>query len=345
MSTGEGSLKITRFGLALAFASTFGTAALPANAEELSVATFVPPQHHTNTVMFKWFGEELAQRSGGELTMKLYPAGQLGAGPVQQYKRVVEGVADITFGVSAYTPALFSKTMLAIPPGKANSSADATKRILDVFDEFLADEYADVKVIGITTAAGIGIAATRDVSTLEGLKGAKIVPCAALTTPIIEAMGAVPVRMPVTEMYTDLSTGTIDGTTISPAQMDKPWNFAEVATHYIDNMPVTFAIFFVAMNKERYLGLSDEHRAIIDELSGEPASMMDATSFHNEGQRGLDWLATNPDAMKDVISVSVSAEERAKMDAIIAEGLKEIFAEYADRGIANAEEIHKAMNQ
>lgn len=58
-------MKVTRFGLALTFASTLGVAALPVTAEELSVATFVPPQHHTNTVMFKWFGEELAKRSGG----------------------------------------------------------------------------------------------------------------------------------------------------------------------------------------------------------------------------------------------------------------------------------------
>ncbi len=64
--------------------------------EELSVATFVPPQHHTNNNMFNWFGDELEKRSGGSLTMKLYPAGQLGACPVQQYKRAVEGVADIT---------------------------------------------------------------------------------------------------------------------------------------------------------------------------------------------------------------------------------------------------------
>jgi len=33
--------------------------------------------------------------------------------------------------------------------------------------------------------------------------------------------------------------------------------------------PATFAVFFVAMNKERYQELSDEHRAIIDEIAGE----------------------------------------------------------------------------
>lgn len=32
-----------------------------ANADELSVATFVPPTHETNVGMFKWFGEALNQ--------------------------------------------------------------------------------------------------------------------------------------------------------------------------------------------------------------------------------------------------------------------------------------------
>ncbi len=331
--------------LSVVTAASLSVAAIQAQAEELSVATFIPPQHHINSIFFKWFGEEVAKRSDGSLTIKVYPAGQLGAGPVQQYKRVVEGVADIAFGLQTYSPTIFPKTILMVPPGKHQTALESTRGLLNVYDEYLADEYEDVKLLGLFTVAGPAWAATQDLSTLEALNGAKVVPFATMVTPLLEDMGIVPVQMPVTEMYTGLSTGTIDGTTISPAQMDKPWNFAEVATHYIDNIPVTFAIFFVAMNKERYMGLSDEHRAIIDELSGETVSMMGATSFHNEGQRGLDWLAANPDAMKDVTSVSVSPEERAKMDAVIQEGLKDIFADYAGRGIENAEEIHRAMNQ
>ena len=338
-------MKLKQTLTSLAIAAGLATGGAPAMAEELSVATFIPPQHHINSFFFKWFGEEVEKRSGGSLTIKVYPAGQLGAGPVQQYKRVVEGVADIAFGLQTYSPKLFPKTILMVPPGKHQTALESTKALLNVYDEHLADEYQDVKLLGLFTVAGPAWAATQDLSTLEALNGAKVVPFATMVTPLMEDMGVVPVQMPVTEMYTGLSTGTIDGTTISPAQMDKPWNFAEVATHYIDNIPVTFAIFFVAMNKERYLGLSDEHRAIIDELAGETTSMMGATSFHNEGQRGLDWLATKPDAMKDVVSISVSAEERAKMDAVIAEGLKEIFVDYAKRGIDNAEEIHRAMNQ
>ena len=98
-------MKISRITMGAALAIGLGVSAHTATGDELSVATFLPPQRHTNTGMFTWFANEIDKRSGSTLTMKLYPAGQLGAGPVQQYKRAVEGVADITFGVSGYTVA------------------------------------------------------------------------------------------------------------------------------------------------------------------------------------------------------------------------------------------------
>ena len=269
-------------------------------------------------------------------------AGQLGAGPVQQFKRAVEGAADIAFGVSAYTPALSPKTMLAIPPGKSESSRDATVRLFAVFDDHLADEYSEVTVIGLTPDAGTGIAATKDVSTLEGMKGAKIVPYAALTTPVIEAMGAVPVQMPVTEMYAGLSTGTIDGAYATYNNMTPPWNFWDVATHFVTNVPVQHAVIFVVMNRERYEGRSTEHRAIIDDLSGEAASVKLAESFDGADERSLALMLETPG--KNYELIEVSGDERARMDAAVAEGLKAIFADYADRGIGNAEEIYNAIN-
>ena len=330
-----------RFSLAVAIGAVLGSTALPATAEELSVATFVPPQHHTNTGMFAWFGEEIERRSGGSLTMNLYPAGQLGAGPVQQYKRVVEGVADIVFGVSAYTPAIFPKSMLAILPGKAENADQSTRAIWEVFDEHLADEYGDVKVLAVGTVAGNLFAATRDVSTMEGLKGAKLVPFAAMTTPIVEALGAVPVQMPVTEMYTGLSTGTIDATTASYNNITPPWNFWDVSTYVVENVPTTFAVTYALMNKERYMSLSDEHRAIVDELAGLPMSLELAKSFDGADDRSKKMIA---EAEKGYQWIVVSDEERAKMDAAVQKGLSTIFADYESKGITNAREIYEALN-
>lgn len=336
-------MKVTSFLKAAAMALTV---ALPvkATAEELSVATFVPPQHHINAYLFDWFAKEVAERSGGSLTVKVYPAGQLGAGPVQQYKRAVEGVADITFGLQAYTPAIFPKSMLIIPPGKSTNALEATERLLAVYDEHLADEYQDVKLLGLFTTAGNVWASTKDVSTLDGLQGAKMVPYAAMTTPIVEALGAVPVQMPVTEMYTGLSTGTIDATTATYNNITAPWNFWDVSSHIVTNVPVQFAMFFVAMNQERYLGLSDEHRAIIDELSGEIFSMQGAASFHNADSASLE-IMKSADQMANIEQIVVSEDERARMDAAVAAGLEVIFAEYESRGIADARAVYDAINE
>lgn len=334
-------MKFNPLCIAAVFAVVLSLSAKTASSEELTVATFVPPQHHTNTIMFKWFGEELEKRSGGSLSMKLFPAGQLGAGPVQQYKRAVEGVADITFGVVAYTPSIFPRTMLAILPGKAVTADQSTRQIWDHFDEYFAGEFKDVKVLAVATVAGSLFVATRDVSTMEGLKGAKLVPFAAMTTPIIKALGAVPVQMPVTEMYTGLSTGTIDATTASYNNMTPPWNFWDVASHVAENVPVSFAVTYAIMNKERYLELSDEHRKIIDELSGLPMSLKGAESFDGADERSKKMIA---DADKGYEWTVVSNEERARMDTAVVTGLQSIFSDYASKGIANAEEIYNALN-
>ena len=337
------TMHFRKLGLGATLSVAMGLFAQSAAGEELSVATFLPPQHHTNTGMFTWFAEEIDKRSGGTLTMKLYPAGQLGAGPVQQYKRAVEGVGDITFGVSAYTPALFPKTMLAILPGTSETADQSTRAIWEIYEDHLADEYGDVKVLAIGTVAGNLLAATRDVSTMEGLKGAKVVPYAAMTTPIIEAMGAVPVQMPVTEMYTGLSTGTIDATTSSYNNITPPWNFWDVSTHIVENVPTSFAVTYAVMNKERYMGLSNEHRAIIDELAGLPMSLELAKSFDGADDRSKAMIADATD--KNYEWIVVSDEERTKMDAAVATGLEAIFADYEERGIANAREIYDALNQ
>jgi len=278
--------------------------------------------------------------------LKVYAAGQLGAGPQQQYKRVVEGVADITFGIASITPTLFPKTLLAVPPGKAVDGLDSTQRIWAVFDQYMADEWSDVKLLALGSPAGGMIIATRDVSTVEGMKGAKIVPFAAMTTPVMKGMGAVPVQLDPTEHYTGLSTGTIDGAISSINNIMPPWNLDEVADYAIVNTPATFNPVFYAMNKERYESLSAEHRAVIDEVSGLAFSMELARAFHEADEAALKWKDEKIAAGElNVKWIVASQEERAKMEVAAAEGMQAIYDEYAERGIDNAEEIYKALNQ
>lgn len=335
-----------KLGLTAAMVGALSVAGMSTKAEELSVATFVPPSHETVTAALAWFEEELAKRSNGELTIKLYAAGQLGAGPVQQYKRAVEGVADITFGIASTTPTLFPKTMLAILPGKAVDGPDSTERMWRIFDQYMADEWTDVKVLAIGNPAGGMIIANKDVSTIEGMKGAKIVPWASMTTPVMKGMGAVPVQMDPTEHYTALSTGTIDGAISSINNIMPPWNLDEVADYAVVNTPATFNPVFYVMNKERYESLSAEHQAIIDEIAGLPFSRELARAFHEADEIALKWKDEKIAAGElNVEWIVASEEERAKMEAAAAAGMAEIYDDYAARGISNAQEIYEALNQ
>ena len=69
-----------------------------------------------------------------------------------------------------------------------------------------------------------------------------------------------------------------------------PWILDEVADYAIYNTPPTFQFTYAIMNKERYEGLSDEHRTIIDELAGLPMSLELAKSFDHADAIAQDWI-------------------------------------------------------
>lgn len=339
-------MKYTKFGLVTAFSAALTFTPATAQTVELSFASFLPHNHETVTGMFTWFEKEVAERSGGTLSLKLYPAGQLGAGAAQQYKRVVEGVADIVIGNASVTPTVFPKTLLAVPPGKAVDGEDATRRIWNVFDQYMADEWTDVKVLAVGAAAGRMIVSNRDLSTFEGMQGAKIVPFASMATPVVQGMGMVPVQMDPAEHYTALSTGTIDAAVSTINNLLPPWNLDEVADYAIVNTPTSSLVLYVAMNKERFESLSPEHQQVLNEVAGLPLSVELARSFDNYDDYALGWIDEQIKAGElSVEWIVTSDEERAKMETAAAAAMEEIYADYAARGIPNAREIYEALNQ
>ncbi len=123
-----------------------------------------------------------------------------------------------------------------------------------------------------------------------------------------------------------------------------PWNFWDVAKFVVGNVPINFAATYIVMNKERYSGLSREHRKIVDDLSGLTMSLKGAESFDGASRGSGKVMQTSP-KMARVKWIQVSAEERAKMDAAVQRGLEILFADYEKRGIKDAREIYEAINK
>ena len=97
--------------------SALTLAALPARSEELSFANFPPPFHTVNASVIEKMNVALNSAPGGALTVRGYHGGELGAGPVEQYVRVLQGVAAIAWDLPAYTSSQFEKTMIFQLPG------------------------------------------------------------------------------------------------------------------------------------------------------------------------------------------------------------------------------------
>ena len=105
-----------KFSKITALAATAVLVAAPAFAGELKFANFTPPFHTVNASVIEKLNADLSAATGGELTVRGYHGGELGAGPVEQYVRAVQGVAEITWGLPGYTSSQFGKTMIVELP-------------------------------------------------------------------------------------------------------------------------------------------------------------------------------------------------------------------------------------
>ncbi len=76
-------------------AGVLTVSAMAAEAQELKFANFTPPFHTINASVIEKLNADLSAATGGVVTVRGYHGGELGAGPVEQYMRVVQGVGDL----------------------------------------------------------------------------------------------------------------------------------------------------------------------------------------------------------------------------------------------------------
>ena len=110
-------------------ALTLGVACAATSAKELKLADFQPPTHPYVANVYAPLQAEVKDKTGGQLSVRLYMGGELGAGPAEQFTRAVNGVADIAFALPGYTAANFPKTLLTELPGVIDP-VKGTERVL-----------------------------------------------------------------------------------------------------------------------------------------------------------------------------------------------------------------------
>ncbi|MCL7942944.1 TRAP transporter substrate-binding protein [Marinobacter sp. ATCH36] len=279
-----------------------------AHADVLRLAHFMSPQHVMHEEVMAPWAKQIRDETGGELVVQIYPARQLGGTPPGQYKMAARGMADIAFGLQGYTPHQFPLSTVSELPGFAENANDATAKLWAFWDDHLQQEYADTKLLAIWTG-DIAIIATRDkpVRTLEDLKGMRIRTPSKLSGNVLEALGASPVSMPVTEVYTSLERGIVDGVQI-PLSAVKSFDLTEVANYFTTGAPLGFSPYFLVMNQKVYQGLPNNLRRTLDSTIGEALSEKGASAYEREREAILVSVRESTDA--EIIELEEGEQDR-----------------------------------
>ena len=322
-------LGLKKLGGTVAAAALAAAIALPGvvSAKELKLAYFMSPKHPMNAAVFTPFAEKLAELSGGELTVKQFPAGELGKGPQQQYKRAVDGVADIVFGIPGYTETIFPRTMMVAIPGVVPGAREGTDMLWNALN-YLDTEYQRVKLLAMwTNAPAVLITKDRPVRTLEDVKGMKIRAPSAADAPVIDSWGAVPVQMTVNETYNALNTGIVDAVMIGSSGIGS-FKLNEPGKYITTGLPSSSAAFYLVMNADAWEELTPQQQAWVDDASGYELSVSGGEGYAAAGERGLKLAEES-----GLEIIELSAEESTRFfeasEDVIAESLKEL----TDQGI------------
>lgn len=321
--------------IAVASAAYLGTGA--ANAGELKLAHFMSPKHPMDRFIMRPWSKEIAKMSNGSLTVKIYPGGALGKGPVAQFKRAVDGVTDIAFGLQGFTSKIFPRTGIIELPGMSTTASAAAGKLWDAYS-LLAPEYRRVKVLAMWTNES-QVLMTRDkpIRSVADIKDMKFRVPSKTQGNSIKALGGVPVFMPINRVYNALNTGVIDGILTGPSTV-KSFKFDEVAKYFTVGLPLGRSPFFLVMNKNSWNKLSAEHKALVDKTTGRELSIKASKFYMKAGKGSL--AKVRKSAKHEVIEMTGS--ELQKATAILNASREKQIADLEKRGIP-ALKIMKAM--
>ena len=285
-----------------AVAALMTATAQAANAETLTMSSWVPPTHFVHTDFLVPFTEKVAEVTDGRVTITILPAPL--ASPPQHWELARNGIADITWGNFTYEPERFVSLWFAEFPN-AGTDAEAQSRALwQTYDKYLADNAAfeGVKMLAVGMFGGGQLHhGSKTMSAPEDLANVKFRMGGPIQEKLLTALGAVPVAAPATKAYEMLESGVIDG---SLHTMESVVNFRlEDSLKHHTIFPNGFydATFFVIMNGAKWDGLSDQNKAAIEGIIGESLSAAWGRNFDTQNPAATEKLVA---AGHDIVEAS-----------------------------------------
>ena len=323
-------MKTTKFAFALALLF----AGIAQAKTTLNMANWLPPSHPLVAEVMVPYAKQISEATKGRVTVNIMPA-PLGPPPAH-FDFAVNGIADITFGVQAYTPGRFATANLAELPRLGNRAEAVSVAYWRTFDALLkqAGEYDQVKVLSVFThGPGQLFTASRTVTKVDDIAGAKLRVGGGIAHDVALALGAVPIKGPSSQAYEMLSQGVADGIMFPYESV----SFFNLSSFMKTGLEVPGGLyntsFFVVMNKAKWNSLSAEDQAAIDSVSGESFARMAGQMWDRADAKGKN-------AMKGQVDIVTLNNEHAKtIDTALKSVVAKRLADIDQSGVDSAQAL------
>jgi TRAP-type C4-dicarboxylate transport system substrate-binding protein len=256
--------------------------------------------------------ERLNKLGAGAIEVKVFTGPSL-ANYGNVFDRIVNGVADIAFGLLGPVSSQFPRsTVTALPFETPNGETGSVAMWRLLQAGLLANEWAKVKPISTMVFPNVGLHSRKPIVSLADMKGTKLSAQTRPTGASIERLGGVPITMPVSELYPSLQRGIIEAATIGwPAA--SAYKLPEVANYHVQ-VPLGSELTYIIMNKDSYARLPEKGRAAVDATASE--------AYAREVGRILDGVdeeeSAKAAARPGQTVTKLAPEEEARWKALVA---------------------------
>jgi TRAP-type C4-dicarboxylate transport system substrate-binding protein len=171
---------------------------------------------------------------------------------------------------------------------------------------------------------------------MEDLKGLCVRAPSAQQAKQLQAMGAVPIAAPITEVYPGLERGTMDGAMV-PFTTILDFRLGEVAKGFTIAGPIFGrSAFLIVMNQKKYDSLPPAARAAIDKLSGRALSLKATEVYIKRAEEAVKSVRDKADV------VTLSAAEQSRIGTTLRPIIDEWIKESESKGIPARDMLKRA---
>ena len=242
----------------LTFVLAAGTAAAQ---QELKFGVFTPAKEVTFESVMQPFADRVNADAGGTIKIVTYPNGALSRDPAGQVKLVQDGVLDMAYVIPSYNPGRFNDIDVFDLPNMIDTAREGSIAAWNLYDKKVMRGFDDFVVIAMLVTPLSQIHTAKPLNKVDDLKGLKIRTGSANANLMVQALGATPVGMPITQAPENISRGVLDGISTNLAALFD-FRVADVTpNHYMTNLGGV--VLSVLMNKKKFDSLPDKAKAAI----------------------------------------------------------------------------------